>query len=350
MRTTTLLQATAFAALTIVASGAAQAQTKTLYVGMNGGNFEKTFTQHVFPDFEKANDVKVVVVPGTSSDILAKATAAKANPQMHVMFLDDGVMIRAIGAGLCEKIKDTPVLADLAPGARLKDDMAIGIDLGMTGLAYNKKMFEEKGWAPPTSWMDLADPKYKGKVVFQSAAASSFGLHAFLMFNRIQGGSEKNVEPGFSKFKDTIGPNVLEYIPSSAKISEMVQTGEAAIFPLTPTAVAAHQEKNIPVEYAQPKEGSVVLMVTQCVIANNSEPELAQKLAAYLLSPEAQSKALQYGNIVPSNVNAKAPTPEAEVKLKKFHEYMKTAVTLDWDTINEKRPEWNSRWNKTIER
>jgi putative spermidine/putrescine transport system substrate-binding protein len=130
----------------------------------------------------------------------------------------------------------------------------------------------------------------------------------------------------------------------------MVQTGEAAIFPLTPTAVAAHQEKNIPVEYAQPKEGSVVLMVTECVIANNSEPELAQKLAAYLLSPEAQSKALQYGNIVPSNVKAKAPTPEAEAKLKKFHEYMKTAVTLDWDTINEKRPEWNSRWNKTIER
>ncbi|WP_099514861.1 extracellular solute-binding protein [Microvirga ossetica] len=219
---------------------------------MNGGNFEKTYTQNVFPDFEKANGVKVVVVPGTSSDILAKATAAKGNPQMNLMFLDDGVMVRAIGAGLCEKIKDTPALADLTPGARLKNDMAVGIDLGMTGLAYNKKMFEEKGWAPPTSWMDLADPKYKEAVVFQSAAASSFGLHAFLMFNRIQGGDEKNVEPGFSKFKDTIGPNVLEYIPSSAKISEMVQTGEAAIFPLTPTAVAAHQEKNIPVEYAQP--------------------------------------------------------------------------------------------------
>jgi len=158
------------------------------------------------------------------------------------------------------------------------------------------------------------------------------------------------VEPGFSKFKSTIGPNVLEFIPSSAKISEMVQTGEAAIFPLTPTAVAALQEKNIPVEYAQPKEGSVVLMVAECVIANNSEPELAQKLAAYLLSPEAQSKALQYGNIVPSNTKAKATTPEAEAKLTKFHGYMKTAVTLDWDAINEKRPEWNSRWNKMIER
>jgi putative spermidine/putrescine transport system substrate-binding protein len=347
---TRLLRATAFAALSIAAAGVANAQTKTLYVGMNGGNFEKTFTEHVFPDFEKANNVKVVVVPGTSSDILAKATAAKGNPQMHVMFLDDGVMVRAIGAGLCEKMKETPVLADLAPGARLKSDMAVGVDLGMTGLAYNKKMFDEKGWAAPTSWMDLADPKYKDKVVFQSASASSFGLHAFLMFNRIQGGSEQNVEPGFSKFKTTIGPNVLEFIPSSAKISEMVQTGEAAIFPLTPTAVAALQEKNIPVEYAQPKEGSVVLMVAECVIANNSEPELAQKLAAYLLSPEAQSKALQYGNVVPSNVKAKATTPEAEAKLEKFHSYMKTAVTLDWDAINEKRPEWNSRWNKMIER
>jgi putative spermidine/putrescine transport system substrate-binding protein len=340
----------AVASAALATAGAAHAQTKTLYVGMNGGNFEKTFTQNVLPDFEKANDVKVVIVPGTSSDILAKATAAKDNPQMHIMFLDDGVMVRAIGAGLCQKMKDSPVLADLAPGARMKGDMAVGIDLGMTGLAYNKKMFDEKGWAPPTSWMDLADAKYKDKVVFQSASASSFGLHAFLMFNRIQGGTEKDVEPGFSKFRAIIGPNVLEFIPSSAKISEMVQTGEAAIFPLTPTAVAALQEKSIPVEYAQPKEGSVVLMVAECVIANNSEPDLSQKLAAYLLSPEAQSKALQYGNIVPSNTKAKATTPEAEAKLAKFHGYMKTAVTLDWDAINEKRPEWNSRWNKMIER
>lgn len=341
---------TTVAGIALVAAGAASAQTKTLYVGMNGGNFERTFTQGVFPDFEKANNVKVVVVPGTSSDILAKATAAKDKPQMHVMFLDDGVMFRAVGAGLCEKVKDGPELAELDQSARMKGDMAVGIDMGMTGLAYNKKMFDEKGWAAPTSWMDLADPKFKDKVVFQSASASSFGLHAFLMFNRIQGGNEGNVEPGFSKFRDTIGKNVLEFIPSSAKISEMVQTGEAAIFPLTPTSVSTLKDKGIPVEYAQPKEGSVVLMVAQCVIANNSEPELAQKLAAYLLSADAQSKALAAGNIVPSNTKAKATTPEAEKKLEAFHTNMKNAVTLDWDQINAKRPEWNSRWNKMIER
>nr|WP_188824907.1 ABC transporter substrate-binding protein [Brucella endophytica] len=344
------ISAMGVAALALAASGPAQAETKTLYVGMNGGNFERTYLQSVFPDFEKANDVKIVVVPGTSSDILAKATAAKDKPQMHLMFLDDGVMARAIGAGLCEKLKPSPELEQIPAIARMKDDMAAGIDLGMTGLAYNKKMFKENGWLAPTSWMDLADPKFKDKVVFQSAAASSFGLHAFLMFNRIEGGNDENVEPGFEKFPETIGKNVLEYIPNSAKISEMVQTGDAAIFPLTPTAVSTLQDKGIPVEYVQPKEGSVLLMVAECVIANNSEPELSQKLAAYLLSADAQSKALAAGNIVPSNPRAKASTPKSEKKLEAFHGYMKTAVTLDYDKINAKRPEWNNRWNKQIER
>lgn len=332
------------------AATGAMAQSKTLYIGMNGGNMEKGFTQSVFPDFEKANDVKVVVVPGTSTDILAKMQATKDKPQMHVAFLDDGVMYRAIGMGLCQKLAPSPVLDEIFPVARLKGDMAAAIDLGMTGLAYNTKMFAEKGWPAPTSWMDLADPKFKGKVVFQSASSSSFGLHGFLMFNRIQGGSEANVEPGFSKWAGSIGPNVLEYIPSSAKIAEMVQTNEAAIFPLTPTGVANLKDKGIGVEYAQPKEGSVVLMVAECVIANNSEPELAQKLAHYLLSAEAQTKAMAAANQIPSNRSVKATDPAAIAKLTAFQENMKSAVLLDWDAVNEKRPEWNSRWNKMIER
>ncbi|RRH89031.1 ABC transporter substrate-binding protein [Variovorax beijingensis] len=343
----TMLGAAAVAAL--AAGGAAGAQTRTLYIGMNGGTMEKAYTQYVFPAFEKLHGAKVVVVPGTSSDILAKAQANKDRPQMHVMFLDDGIMVRAIGMGLCQKQRPNPSLAEIYPAARFKDDMASGVSLGMTGLAYNAKMFKDKGWAAPTSWMDLADPKYKGKVVFQSMSSSSFGLHGFLMFNRIQGGNDKNVEPGFKAWPATIGPNVLEYIPSSAKLSEMVQTGEAAIFPLTPTAVAALKTKGIPVEYAPPKEGAVVLMVGQCVIANNSEPELSQKLAEFLLSPLAQANVLQYGAQIPTN--PKAPAVGDGVKqVADVNQWMKTAVTIDWDSINANRPAWNARWNKTIEK
>lgn len=335
---------------TLALAGTAFAQQKTLYIGMNGGVMEQSYTKYVFPAFERIYNAKVVVVPGTSSDILAKVQASRENPPVHVMFLDDGVMMRAIKMGLCQKMADSPVLKDLYPSARMAGGMAAGVNVGMTGIGYNKKLFDEKKWPAPTSWMDFADPKFKGKVVFQSLPSSSFGLHGFLMFNRIQGGNEKNVEPGFSKWGSTIGPNVLEYIPSSAKLSEMVQTGEAAIFPLTPTSVATQKAKGIPMEYAQPKEGSVLLMVAECVTAHNDSPELAQKLAEFLLTPQAQAAALEFGSQIPSNLKTQPSSPAAKETVEKFKGYMKTVVTLDWDSINQLRPEWNTRWNKQIER
>jgi putative spermidine/putrescine transport system substrate-binding protein len=69
----------AAAAIALTASSAASADTKTIYIGMNGGTMEKAYTQYVFPAFEKANNVKVVVVPGTSSDILAKARPTRTS-------------------------------------------------------------------------------------------------------------------------------------------------------------------------------------------------------------------------------------------------------------------------------
>ncbi len=329
---------------------AALAQDKTIYIGMNGGDMERSYTRYVFPAFERIHGVKVVVVPGTSSDILAKVQASKERPPVHVMFLDDGVMVRAVKLGLCQKLADSAVLKDLYPNARMAGGMSAGVNVGMTGIAYNKKMFDEKKWPAPTSWLDFADPKFKGKVVFQSLPSSSFGLHGFLMFNRTQGGNEKNVDPGFAKWGSTIGPNVLEYIPSSGKLSEMVQNGEAAIFPLTPTGVATQKARGVPMEYVQPKEGSVLLMVAECVTANNDNPAMAQKLAEFLLTPQAQAAALEFGNQIPSNLKTQPGSPAALATVERFKGYMKTVVTLDWDSINEQRPEWNTRWNKTVER
>jgi putative spermidine/putrescine transport system substrate-binding protein len=319
-----------------------------LYLGMNGGTMERLYADEVLPIFEKANHVKVTIVPGTSSDILAKVQANKEHPQMHVMFLDDGIMYRAISMGLCSPLADSPVLADIPAKAKIKQE-AVAVSLGVTGLAYNTRLFKEQGWSAPTSWLDLANPQFKDKVVFQSLASSTFGLHGFLMFNRTQGGSETDVEPGFKAWPKTIGPNVLEYIASSAKISEMVQTDEAALFPLTPTQVTALKLKGVPVEYAQPKEGAVVLNVAECALANNDQPELAQKLVAFLLSPQAQAPALEKGDQIPSN--PKTPTSDkTRTQVEAMAKYLNTAVSIDWDKVNQQRPEWNARWSRSIER
>ena len=78
--------------------------------------------------------------------------------------------------------------------------------------------------------------------------------------------------------------------------------------------------------------------------------ELARKLAEFLLSPQAQAAALEFGNQIPSNLKTQPSSPVAQATVDRFKAYMKTVVTLDWDSVNQLRPEWNARWNKSIER
>jgi putative spermidine/putrescine transport system substrate-binding protein len=129
----------------------------------------------------------------------------------------------------------------------------------------------------------------------------------------------------------------------------MVQTDEAALFPLTPTQVTALKLRGVPIEYAQPKEGAVVLNVAECVIAKNDQPELAQKLAAYLLSPEAQAPALEEGDQIPSNPSTPT-TDKTRGQVQAMEKYLETAIAIDWDQVNQLRPAWNARWSRSIER
>ena len=58
----------------------------------------------------------------------------------------------------------------------------------------------------------------------------------------------------------------------------------------------------------------------------------------------------EFGNQIPSNLKTQPSTPAAQATVEKFKVYMKTVNTLDWDAVNALRPEWNTRWNKTVER
>ncbi len=75
-------------------------------------------------------------------------------------------------------------------------------------------------------------------------------------------------------------------------------------------------------------------------------------MAEHLLSADAQAAGLKHGNEIPSNpkAQAQASDTDSKVALAQFADYMKNAVVLDWDAVNENRPAWNARWNRLIER
>src|SRR5437899_11748043 len=209
MKHLSIVKAVSIATLALAPS-AVSAQQKTLYVAGYGGSFEKTIRDEVIPAFEQANGVKVEYVAGNSTDTLAKLQAQKGNQQIDVAIVDDGPMYQAIQLGFCGKIEGLP--ADLYEAARFKDDRALGICLAPTRLMYNTQVIAEKGWAPPTSWNDLKDPKYQKQLVIPPIN-NTYGLHTLLMLARMNGGTEVNVDDGFKIIKTDVNPNVLVYKP-----------------------------------------------------------------------------------------------------------------------------------------
>ena len=171
--------------------------------------------------------MKVEYVAGNSTDTLAKLQAQKGNQVIDVAIMDDGVMYQAIELGFCATIEGMDK-AELYPAALFKDDKAVAVGQTGTGFMVNTKVFKDKGWAIPTSWNDLKDPKFKKQLVIPPIN-NTYGLYTLMMYARMNGGGEKNIEPGFKVMKADINPNVLVYEPSPGKMTELFQSGQANI-------------------------------------------------------------------------------------------------------------------------
>ena len=330
----------------IALSSASAFAQQTLTVAGYGGSFEQTMRKEVIPDFEKAHKVKVEYVAGNSTDTLAKLQAQKANQVIDVAIVDDGPMYQAIQLGFCGKIAGLPA-EDLYTTARFKDDKAVAIGLVATGLMYNTKVFKEKGWAAPTSWNDLKDSKYKKTIVIPPIN-NTYGLYTLMMFARMNGGGEKDIEPGFKVMKNDVNPNVLAYEPSPGKMTELFESGQGLLAVWGSGRVQSFANTGFPVDFVYPKEGAVTLLASACPIAKANASPLASQFIEAMLQPKLQLILLKDYGYGP--VNKKVEVPPELAKMAPVGDRAAKLINPDWDTINAHRDEWTKRWNREVER
>ena len=333
-------------ALAVAAAAPVAAQQKTFYVAGYGGSFEQSLRKDLFPAFEKKHGVKIEYIAGNSTDTLAKLQAQRANQQIDVAIVDDGPMYQAISLGFCGPIQGLPA-ADIFDAARYKDNKAVGIGLVGTGIMYNTRYFKEKGWAPPTSWNDLKDPKYK-KLLVIPPINNTYGLHTLVMFARMNGGSEKAIDPGFKVMKEQVNPNVLAYEPSPGKMTELFQSGQAVIGVWGTGRVHSFAVTGFPVEFVYPKEGTVTLLSSVCPIAKPNQSPIAHEFVKAMIDPAFQATlAKEYGY---GPVNRKTKIDPASLPMAPVGDRAGKLLNVDWDVINERREDWTKRWNREVER
>ena len=333
--------------LALASAAPSFAQQKTITVGAYGGSFEQTMRKEIIPAFEAKHGVKVEYVAGNSTDTLAKLQAQKGNQQIDAIIVDDGPAYQAVALGFCADLVPADVYKDVYEVMKFKSNKAIGIGVVGTGFMYNKKVFEENKWPAPASWNELADPKYRKKLVIPPLN-NTYGLHALVMVARMKGGAEKSIDPGFKAFNDEIGPNVLAYEPSPAKMTELFQSGQAVVAIWGSGRAKALADTGFPAEFVYPKEGGVVLGIAACPVAGSKNDKEAQEFVQFLVTPEAQVVLAKGAGAGPVNMNVKL-SPE-EQKGVPYGDQVKQLTTIDWDVVNPAREEWNKRWTREIER
>ncbi len=320
---------------------------ETVYISGPGGSYQKIIEEKIIPRFKAKTGADVVYTPGSSSDIVAKLTAQKGRQDLSLVFLDSGPMTRAMGLNLCAPLPDLPVLKDLYPSALLPGGVAVAYNFYATGLAYNKQVFASNGWAPPTSWNDLGDPKYKGKVSI--GPISGYGVEALAMVSRAQGGDDRKIDPGFQFMINKVAPNVLAWEASPATLSQMLQSGEAALVVWNNTRTQAVVDQGASVAFVYPKEGARMGMSTSCVVNGAPQPKLAGQLLDELLSPTAQIELAKGTANGPTNSKVTLDPSETS-GIVYGPDKVNSLVAIDWAYINEQLPEWTKRWNREVER
>jgi len=258
-------------ALPIFASASHAAQV-VLYSSNNVETVNRVIDQ-----FAKVHsDIKVSVVRAGTGALMQRIKAESANP-LGDIFWSGG--LSTISEFRDQLAPYRTAQADAVPAAyRGPDDLWLGTNTHVTVLMANLRQVPQ-GIAP-TGWSDLADPKWKGKIVIPDPERSSAAYVAMY-------GLQKR-----------LGRDMLEKIARNAVIVgttsaayEGVARGEFAVAVTMEYAAyeyVAGGMKDIKLVY--PQEGTFLSPEGMALIKHGKNPAEARKLYDFLASRETQTE------------------------------------------------------------
>ncbi|MBO8164533.1 MAG: ABC transporter substrate-binding protein [Brevibacillus sp.] len=325
--------------------GSSQVQMESeLVIAGNGSTVEKLMKDKIFKKFnEKYPDVKLTYVSGVSTEIVAKIKAQKNAPQIDVAVIEGGEQEKGRIDGLWESIteQDVPSMSKVPKEFQVIENSGITVNVTPMGISYNAEMVKEKNLPIPKSWNDLARPEMKGYITM-AGITSNFGRSPLIMLSYANGGSEKDMDPGFEKLK-TIAGYMPTFAKSSAQLMQNLQNKSAAYTTWTMARSLVLKESGLPLEFVFPEEGGNVVLTVASLVKGAKHPVAAKAFIEFLLSDEVQTMYatdLYYSPAVPVEL------PEEVAKMLEFDR--SKVVTFDNQVVAEKTAEWIDRFNKEV--
>jgi len=124
--------------------------------------------RQVFERFTKETGIEVKVVKAGADELRARLAAEKDAPQADLyVTVDAATLDRAASAGLLEPHGDDALAARFPAGFAAEDGSWVPFTMRARVIAVAKERVED----PPATYADLADPRFRGRVLIRSSSS-----------------------------------------------------------------------------------------------------------------------------------------------------------------------------------
>ncbi|MFJ3924871.1 2-aminoethylphosphonate ABC transporter substrate-binding protein [Streptomyces sp. NPDC090022] len=291
----------------------------------------------VFADFTKKTGIEVKYVEGGSGEMVQRAVREKTNTQADVLITLPPFIQQADGKGLLQSYK--PQGSDKVNGAdKAPDGKWTSVVNNYFGFIYNKKELP----AAPTTWEELLDAKYKGKLQYSTPGVAGDGTAVLIKSMHDFGGKEPAMEYLKKLQANNVGPSssTSKLAPKTDKGELLVANGDVQM-----NFAQSKSMPNLGIWFPAKDGGkptSFALPYAAGLVADGPHSENGKKLLDHLLSEEAQKLVSEVGGGFPARTDVK-PTDANAVELTKLMGGVEI-FEPDWADIDKNLSSYVDAW------
>ena len=158
---------------------------------------------------------------------------------------------------------------------------------GITGIAYNKQYIK----TPPTSWADLWNEKYKGRVILYNDIRETMGMSLIKNGYSNNSVNPQELQTAFNDLK-VLNKNVLAY--DTDTIKQKFVGDEVWIGTLWSGDASYASKDNPNIGFVVPKEGATIWADTFAIPKTAQNKELAEKFINFIYEPKNSARNYEY--------------------------------------------------------
>ncbi|CVI63597.1 extracellular solute-binding protein (plasmid) [Agrobacterium leguminum] len=261
-------------------------------------------------------------------------------------FFSDGYFARAeaegVLAGLNASSANIPNIANV-DSRFIKPNYVANFYNGL-GLAYNPSMVK----SPPTSWADMWNPEYAGKISLPNIS-HSFGLHVIMICGLVASGNMKDVDGALVKLKELAALKPMWALDSFTLMRNLEQ-GEAAIGWIGRGEYYTLLKKgNVETKFVMPKEGGFQAHWAYAPVKNTRYMESVEKYINISIDAEVMAGYAQNFGWTPTNKRWVEHVDPSVVKMIAMTDEENGRIAdVDNAWLNSNWSDLTNKWNRVV--